>query len=88
MSGQRRGARLALSLAALLLVAGAACYPYRQLLAEDAADPAGADPADQPLYSLLRSWLRWGCCWRKRTQMDSMMAQEAAARDQRRANLR
>ena len=55
MRGQRRVAQLAVSLAALLFVSGASGYPYRHLLADDAADPADADPADQPLYSLVRS---------------------------------
>jgi hypothetical protein len=55
MRGQRRVVQLAVCLAALLLVSGANGYSYRQLLADGAADPAGADPADQPLYSLVRS---------------------------------
>jgi hypothetical protein len=55
MRGQRWLVQLAVCLAALLLVSGASGYPYRHLLADDAADPADADPADQPLYSLVRS---------------------------------
>ena len=60
MRGQRRLVQLAVCLAALLLVSGASGYPYRHLLADGAADPADADPADQPLYSLVRS-SRWFC---------------------------
>lgn len=55
MRGQRGVAQLAVCLAALLLVSGANGYPHRRLTADDAADPADADPADQPLYSLVRS---------------------------------
>lgn len=86
MGGQRGAAQLALSLAALLLASGASCYPYRQLLADNSADPAAADPADQPLYSMVRS--QGFLSWQRpiRTFIGIRALQEAAVRRQRTVN--